>query len=405
MNIILMAIPGFFILIALEMLINHLRGTDYYRLNDAINSLSMGMLSRVTGALYALVPFSLYAYSYESYALFTWEDNFLTYAVAFVLYDFCYYWNHRIGHVVNIGWASHVIHHSSEEYNLTTALRQTSIPNPIGALCFVPLAFFGFEPWLLLAVGSLNLIYQYWVHTQVIKRMPEWFEAVFVTPSNHRVHHAKNKVYVDKNYGGVFILWDRMFNSFQAELENEKVVFGISTQLASWNPLWGNVKVLSSLMKDAWGTKSWSDKFTLWFRKTGYRPADMEKNFPIIKSNSAGDKYDPQISKAEKWYIFLQYLYIAPGLLAFMTLIKSMQPIELIASGFTLIFALFSLGKIQEGSSSGLLLETIKFILCVTVSAWLFSTTPIVGISVAVTSIIMLVIYLAIQKKQKIITA
>ena len=365
----------------------------------------MGMLSRVTGALYALVPFSLYAYSYESYALFTWEDNFLTYAIAFVIYDFCYYWNHRIGHVVNIGWASHVIHHSSEEYNLTTALRQTSIPNPIGALCFVPLAFFGFEPWLLLAVGSLNLIYQYWVHTQVIKRMPEWFEAIFVTPSNHRVHHAKNKVYVDKNYGGVFILWDRMFNSFQAELENEKVVFGISTQLASWNPLWGNVKVLSSLMKDAWGTKSWSDKFTLWFRKTGYRPADMEKNFPIIKSNSAGDKYDPQISKAEKWYIFLQYLYIAPGLLAFMALIKSMQPIELIASGFTLIFALFSLGKIQEGSSSGLLLETIKFILCVTVSAWLFSTTPIVGISVAVTSIIMLVIYLAIQKKQKIITA
>ncbi len=396
-----MAIPGFFILIALEMLINHLRGTDYYRLNDSINSLSMGMLSRVTGALYALVPFSLYAYSYESYALFTWEDNFLTYAVAFVLYDFCYYWNHRIGHVVNIGWASHVVHHSSEEYNLTTALRQTSVPNPLGALCFIPLAFFGFEPWLLVSVVSLNLIYQYWVHTQIINRMPDWFEAVFVSPSNHRVHHAKNKIYVDKNYGGVFILWDRIFNTFQAELNEEKVVFGISTQLASWNPIWGNVKVFSSLFKDAWGTKNWSDKLTLWFRKTGYRPADMEAERPIIKNNAAGKKYNPPLSKPEKWYIFFQYLYITPGLLAFMAFIPSMQPLELIAAGITLIFSLYSLGKILEGSAYGATLELIKFVLCSVISAWIFNSMPSIGISVAITSSVMFLFYLSIQKTRQ----
>jgi sterol desaturase/sphingolipid hydroxylase (fatty acid hydroxylase superfamily) len=401
MNIILMAVPGFFILIAIEMLINHLRGTNYYRLNDAINSLSMGMLSRVTGAMYALIPFSLYAYSYQSYALFSWEDNWVTYITAFVLYDFCYYWNHRIGHVVNIGWASHVIHHSSEEYNLTTALRQTSIPNPLGALCFVPLAFFGFEPWLLLAVGSLNLIYQYWVHTQIIDRMPEWFEAIFVTPSNHRVHHAKNKVYVDKNYGGVFILWDRFFKTFQPELKEEKVVFGISTQLASWNPVWGNVKVLGSLMKDAWGTKNWFDKFTLWFRKTGYRPADMEEKFPVIKSNLAGDKYDPALTKASKWYIFIQYLYIAPGLLSFMALIQTMKPAEIIISGMALTFALFSLGKVQENSPQSMTFETIKFFLCSVTAGWIFMATPIVGITVAAVSVSMLVLFMFIQKQEQ----
>ena len=154
MNIILMAVPGFFILIAIEMLINHLKGTHYYRLNDAINSLSMGMLSRVAGAMYALIPFSLYAYSYQSYALFTWENTFWTYATAFVLYDFTYYWNHRIGHVINIGWASHVIHHSSEEYNLTTALRQTSIN---WCTVLYPISLFWFRPNCIVNGGLTKL--------------------------------------------------------------------------------------------------------------------------------------------------------------------------------------------------------------------------------------------------------
>ena len=399
MNIILMAVPGFFILIAIEMLINHLKGTHYYRLNDAINSLSMGMLSRVTGAMYALIPFSLYAYSYQSYALFTWENTFWTYATAFVLSDFAYYWNHRIGHVINIGWASHVIHHSSEEYNLTTALRQTSIPNPIGALCYIPLAFFGFDPIVLLTVASLNLIYQYWVHTQIIQRMPEWFEAIFVTPSNHRVHHAKNKIYVDKNFSGVFILWDRLFKTFQPELKEEKVIFGISTQLASWNPIYGNIKVLSSLCKDAWRTDSWKDKLTLWFRKTGYRPADVEKKYPIVKSNEAVEKFDTPLSTAGKWYVISQYLYIAPGLLAFMAMIQAMTPLQTVVSGVTLAFALFSLGKVQESSRYSVIFEACKFILCSVTSAWVFASSPMIGVSVVGVSLLMFITLLMTQTK------
>jgi sterol desaturase/sphingolipid hydroxylase (fatty acid hydroxylase superfamily) len=399
MNFILLAIPGFFILIVFELLWNHFKGTDYYRLNDAINSLSLGILSRITGALYALLPLSLYAYTYESFALFTWQDNITTWIIAFVIYDLSYYWNHRFGHTMNIGWASHVIHHSSEEYNLTTALRQTSIPNPIGALCFIPMLLLGFPPWLLVAVGSLNLIYQYWVHTQVIDRMPAWYEALFITPSNHRVHHAKNKIYIDKNYGGVFLIWDRMFNTFQPELKQEKVIFGISTQLASWNPIWGNLQVLSNLARDAIRTEKWSDKLTLWFRKTGYRPEDVTAKYPIIKSNLAADKFDTKLSKPQKWYAFFQYIFVAAGILPFMILLKDMTSTEIITSSVVLTFSLFSLGKVQENSPNSVIFEAIKFIACTAVCIWMFDHIPAIGITVGVISVASLIVLVAILKK------
>jgi sterol desaturase/sphingolipid hydroxylase (fatty acid hydroxylase superfamily) len=399
MNFILLAIPGFFLLIVIELLWNHFKGTDYYRLNDSINSLSLGILSRITGALYALLPLSLYAYTYESFALFTWQDNITTWIIAFVIYDLSYYWNHRFGHTMNIGWASHVIHHSSEEYNLTTALRQTSIPNPIGALCFIPMLLLGFPPWLLVAVGSLNLIYQYWVHTQVIDRMPAWYEALFITPSNHRVHHAKNKIYIDKNYGGVFLIWDRIFNTFQPELKQEKVIFGISTQLASWNPIWGNLQVLSSLMRDAIRTEKWSDKFTLWFRKTGYRPEDVTTKYPIIKSNLAADKFDTKLSKSQKWYVFFQYLFVAAGILPFMILLKDMTSTEIITTSVVLTFSLFSLGRLQENSPNSIIFETIKFIACTSACTWMFAHMPIIGFIVGLISVTSLITLLAILKK------
>jgi sterol desaturase/sphingolipid hydroxylase (fatty acid hydroxylase superfamily) len=365
-----MAIPAFLVLIAIEFIVNHVKRTDYYRLNDAANSLAMGMLSRVTQILYAAIPFSFYVYFYEDFALFTWENTALTWLIAFVLYDLGYYWNHRIGHTMNISWASHVIHHSSEEYNLTTALRQTSVPNIIGWVFYIPLALLGFPPWVLFTVASLNLLYQFWVHTQLIDRMPEWYEAIFVTPSNHRVHHAKNKIYVDKNYGGVFILWDRLFKTFQPELKEEKVIFGISTQLASWNPIWGNLHFLTSLIKDAWRTQNWFDKLTLWFRATGYRPADVEKKYPIIKSNNATDKYDIELSAGSKWYILSQLVFIVSGVVFFMAKAPEMEIEQHFAMGITLVFALLSMGKVQENSPWAWRFECVKFACAIAVVAW-----------------------------------
>ncbi|MFY0639538.1 MAG: sterol desaturase family protein [Bermanella sp.] len=374
MNYILMAIPVFFVLIMLELAWTTYTKQNVYRLNDAVNSLAMGIMSRITQILYAAVPFSFYIYFYQDFALFEWQSNVWTWLAAFVLYDFSYYWVHRIGHTMNISWASHVIHHSSEEYNLSTALRQTSVPNVIGWVFYIPLAFMGFPPEILVAVGSLNLLYQFWVHTQVIDQMPKWYEFIFVTPSNHRVHHAKNKIYVDKNFGGVF-LWDRLFGTFQPELKEEKVIFGISTQLASWNPVWGNLHFLISLCKDAWRTNSWKDKFTLWFRRTGYRPADVEAKYPIIKSNQVVEKYDTPLSLSAKLYVIMQLTVISVGIFVMMHNIESLVMYQHFSIGLTLAFALYSLGKVQEGSASALLTEFIKYGLLMLNLVW-FTTAP-----------------------------
>ena len=373
MNYILMAIPVFFVLIMLELAWTTYKKQDVYRLNDAVNSLAMGIMSRITQILYAAVPFSFYVYFYEDFALFEWQSNVWTWLAAFVLYDFSYYWVHRVGHTMNISWASHVIHHSSEEYNLSTALRQTSVPNIIGWVFYIPLAFMGFPPEILIAVGSLNLLYQFWVHTQAIDQMPKWYEFIFVTPSNHRVHHAKNKIYVDKNFGGVF-LWDRLFGTFQPELKEEKVIFGISTQLASWNPVWGNLHFLSSLCKDAWRTNSWKDKLTLWFRRTGYRPADVEAKYHIIKSNQMVEKYDTPLSLSGKLYVIMQLTVISLGIFIMMHNIENLAMYQHFSVGLTLAFALYSLGKVQESDTSAVLTELIKYGLLMVNLVWLMTT-------------------------------
>lgn len=399
MNYILMAIPGFLVLIIIELAWSHFKQLDLYRLNDAINSLAMGIMSRVTQILYALVPFSFYVYFYEDFALFEWESNPWTWIAAFVIYDFSYYWVHRIGHTMNVSWASHVVHHSSEEYNLSTALRQTSVPNVIGWIFYIPLALMGFPPEVLIAVGSLNLLYQFWVHTQAIDQMPAWYEYTFVTPSNHRVHHAKNKIYIDKNYGGVFILWDRLFNTFQPELKQEKVIFGISTQLASWNPVWGNLHVITALCKDAWRTNSWKDKLTLWFRRTGYRPADVEARYLIIKNNQAIEKYETPLNMPAKLYAILQLSLVSLGIFIFMHHLNALDYYQRISVGLTLAFSLYSLGKVQEGSHTSWFVECVKYALLIANLVWVVAAPHWLSISVCMLGGVSLIWLYSIQKQ------
>ncbi len=363
MNYILMAVPVFFLLILIELAWDTYKKTGTYRLNDAINSITMGTLSRITKLIYAIFPISFYLYFYEDFALISWsEDNLWVYLLAIVLYDISYYCDHRLGHTLNITWASHSIHHSSEDYNLSTALRQTSVPNILGWFFYIPLALLGFPPVVLAVAGAVSLIYQFWVHTQHIRRMPEWYETIFVTPSNHRVHHGKNKIYIDKNHGGIFILWDRLFGTFQEELENEKVIFGLSTQLSSWNPLWGNTMFLTSLIKDAWYTKNWFDKFTLWFRPTGYRPADVAERFPVYKSNEAVEKYDVTLSGPKKWYVFSQIIFNLSYVLAFLIMAQELNLTQLILGCSIITYSTFSLSKVQENKTGMLYWEAGKFI-------------------------------------------
>lgn len=379
MNIILYAIPFFFLLIGIELAAEAIKRSGYYRVNDAINSLSMGLLSRMTGIIKQVIPITIYVLVYENFAMQTLPDSIWTWIAVFVLYDFFYYWNHRLGHEMSLLWAAHVVHHSSEDYNLTTALRQTS-GSIFSWIFYLPLALVGFEPLMVISVGAINLVYQFWVHTRHVPKLG-WYEWIFVTPSNHRVHHAQNQIYIDRNYGGVFILWDRLFGTFQEELENDPPIYGIRKALHSWNPLWANVQVYSQLLKDSWRTAKMRDKFKVWFGRTGWRPADMERDYPLPKVDlSKFQKYDTALNLSTKLYCIGQYTITALFGVMFMISAGQLATHMQLLVAASLIFSMFSVGMLMDKKAYANLMEWIKNLAIVVVlfiaplDDWLFNT-------------------------------
>lgn len=307
-NIILFASPFFFLLIIIEIWADYKKKREVYRFNDAMTSLSLGVISQTQ----KIIVFSL------SVLVYDWIINYLavpqlgsdsafTWIFAFVFYDFLYYWYHRFSHQINFLWAAHVVHHQSEEYNLTTALRQTS--SSLGVWVFyIPSFLIGVPTEVFFVSGALNLIYQFWVHTQLIGKLG-WFETIFVTPSHHRVHHGQNQIYIDKNHGGVFIIWDKLFGTFQEELAEHKVIYGVRRAVASFNPLWANFHTWVSLLRDAYRTKRWMDKIRIWFMPTGWRPDDVTASYPMLKVKPEElVKFDPESDNRVKIYVLTQYI-------------------------------------------------------------------------------------------------
>ena len=251
-QVIVLATPVFLLLIAAEIAWGWARGRNTYRLNDAVNSISLGMLSQLSAVFTRLLRVGIYTAVFSSVALWR-NDAFWTawygWLLALVFYDFCYYWLHRAGHESAIFWAAHVVHHQSQDYNLSTALRQTSSGALLGWIFYVPMALAGVPPVVFGVVALVDLLYQFWVHTEHVPRLG-WFDRWFCSPSNHRVHHAVNDGYLDRNYGGILIVWDRIFGSFQEE--SEPCVYGTRSPLNSWDPLWSNLEVYWSLLQDSW---------------------------------------------------------------------------------------------------------------------------------------------------------
>ena len=359
MTLILYAVPVFFVLILLELTLNQRRAAGYYRLNDALTSLATGTINQIVNVSKALIPFTVYVALYQWLAVIEMGSHWWVWLVAFVLYDFCYYWNHRLGHEMNILWASHVVHHSSEEYNLTTALRQTGT-GFLSFFFYLPLAILGFEPHIIISVGALNLIYQFWVHTQFIGKLGrlEWF---FVTPSNHRGHHAQNTIYIDKNYGGVFILWDRLFGTYQEEQECDKPIFGIRGAIQSWNPLWVNTQIYAQLCQDAWRTKNWWHKLTLWFRRTGWRPPDVHALYPIKNKNlESFVKYDTELSIELKLYCLVHYVLTVTVALFYSFVATNLSASASLSFVGFVLWSSFSIGALMESKHYAAMQEWLR---------------------------------------------
>ena len=307
MKIILYAIPGFIILILAEWLYGLARGRNTYRVADTITSISLGSISRLRGLLFLGFGAWFYTRAADGYHLIDLPDKGVgIWLFALLAYDFSYYWFHRISHEVNLFWAAHVVHHQSEDYNLGTALRQSG-SGLFGFIFYLPWLYIGIPPEILIASGALNLVYQFWVHTQHVHKIGP-LEYILVSPSIHRVHHAQNKIYIDRNYGGILCIWDRMFGTFQAELPDKSCIYGIRKPLKSYNPFWANVHVYWSVFLDSWHAARWQDKLKVWFKEPGWRPTCLAEAYPVERIPlESFRKFDPPASKSVRIYAFFQF--------------------------------------------------------------------------------------------------
>jgi sterol desaturase/sphingolipid hydroxylase (fatty acid hydroxylase superfamily) len=350
-QIIVLATPVFLLLAGIELAIGVRRGRNTYRWNDALNSIGLGVMSQVTGLFGRLLRIGIYAAMFNAVA--PWRlpaDAWWVWLLALVAYDFCYYWNHRLGHTCALFWAAHVVHHQSEDYNLSTALRQTSSGFLFGWVFYLPMALLGFPPMVFAIVALIDLLYQYWVHTQLIGKLG-WFDRWFCSPSNHRVHHAVNDAYLDKNYGGIWIVWDRLFGSFKEEDDAVPIVYGTRAPLRSWNPLWANLEVYAALAKDSWQAANWGDKLRVWFKPPGWRPADVARRFPKPAFDLARERFDPPVSAPATAAAASLFLATVAGALAFLWNAHLMSLGQQAAGAAAVVLALSAVGWLTTSNA------------------------------------------------------
>jgi sterol desaturase/sphingolipid hydroxylase (fatty acid hydroxylase superfamily) len=358
--IITWATPVFFALIALELLVARLRGRSVYHSSDAINSLGLGVISQIVAVFSKLLTLGIYAWCVQRFALFALPANSVwVWISALLLYDFCYYWLHRAGHEVNILWAAHVVHHQSEDYNLSTALRQTGSGVLLGWLFYLPMAIVGYPLEVFVVVALIDLLYQFWVHTELVGRLG-WFDRVFCSPSNHRAHHAVNDRYLDRNYGGILIVWDRLFGTFIEEDDTDPPIYGTRSPLRSWNPLWANAEVYWATAKDAWHARRWRDKLLVWLKPPGWRPADVAERFPKPAFDIQRERFLPQLSRGLTVYGLVQFALLLGMAVQFLDLAKQVPATTLVAYAVFLVLSLTALGALTEARRIGIGLELAR---------------------------------------------
>jgi sterol desaturase/sphingolipid hydroxylase (fatty acid hydroxylase superfamily) len=343
-----LATPVFFALIAVEFLWGRMTGRCTYHLNDAINSLSLGVMSQVVNLFVRVLTIGIYTVVHSRVALGSWPaDAWWSWVLAVVFYDFCYYWNHRLGHESAVFWASHVVHHQSQDYNLSTALRQTSSGALLGWLFYLPMAVAGVPPEMFATAAIVDLLYQYWIHTELVGKLG-WFDRWFASPSNHRVHHAVNDRYIDRNYGGIFMAWDRLFGTFVEE--DEPCVYGTRAPLESWDPVWANLEVYADLARRSWRAGRWRDKIAVWLMPPGWQPALatgahwQRPHFDLASVR----RYDPPMTRGARWFAVLHFVAVLIGTVPLLWYSDTLPLTELAAWSTAVLAVLWITGAVMQ---------------------------------------------------------
>ena len=352
-QIIVLATPVFLALIGVEVAIGRARGRAAYRLNDALSSIGLGILSQIAGVFTAAITLGSYVWVHDRFALASFPaSSAWAWIGALVAYDFLYYWHHRAGHRVALLWAAHVVHHQSEDYNLSTALRQTSSGWLLGWIFYLPMAIAGVPPLVFAVVALIDLLYQFWVHTEQIGRLGA-FDRWLCAPSNHRVHHAVNERYLDRNYGGVLLVWDRLFGTYAAEDANEPCVYGTRAPLRSWNPIRANLQVYAELARDAWRAERWRDKLRVWFEPPGWRPADVAARWPKAPfALDAVARFDPPVPRRTQLLALALFVALLAATTFFLWHAQELEPLAAAAAALAIVAGLWGVGRLSESAAS-----------------------------------------------------
>jgi alkylglycerol monooxygenase len=364
-KILLIAMPAFLLLVLAEAYYGVWKGKQTVRNLDMISSLSSGITNVTKDVLGLSIAIIGYGWLLDKLAIVHIENNILTYIIAFVALDFAGYWVHRLDHEYNFFWNAHIIHHSSEDFNLACALRQSiSVVFRLFTIFLLPAALLGVPTIVIAVVAPLHLFAQFWYHTQHINKMG-FLEKIIVTPSHHRVHHAINPEYLDKNYGQIFIFWDKWFGTFQEELPDKKPVYGITRPVQTWNPIKINFMHLGLLIKDAWLTKSWNDKFRIWMMPTGWRPADVAEKYPVHKINDVYNmqKFDTKASTSLhvwSWVQITMTLLFISYLFGNIASINALNAYYIYIYGLFIFLAVYAYTDLMDRNKYAIVWEVIK---------------------------------------------
>ncbi|HSI76047.1 MAG TPA: sterol desaturase family protein [Lunatimonas sp.] len=366
-------IPIFLLLILIETLAARKMGKTVSNSLDSVSSISSGMTNVIKDVLGLTISLLTYEWLVGHVAIFEIRSTFLTYLITFLVIDFKGYWTHRWEHKINMLWNRHVIHHSSEEFNLSCGLRQTiSTVFDYFAFLLLPAAIIGVPVEVIAVVAPIHLFLQFWYHTQLIGRMG-WLENIIVTPSHHRVHHAVNKLYMDKNFGQIFIFWDKLFGTFQEELADEPCSYGITRPARTWNPIKINFQHFWLMAKDAYYTQNWKDKFRIWYKPTGWRPDDVTERFPVYAiTNPRGfEKYSSPTSPAFNLWAWTQ-LFFNYGLLIYLfSFIMDIGiPLAFIYGGY-IVASVYAYTELMDRNPRAWIYELVKSMAGLAIIFWL----------------------------------
>ena len=362
--VLVIAMPLFLALILIEKLYGYYKGEDTAPIMDSVSSISSGIINSLKDVLGLSVTLLSYEWMSENLAVFHQEINIPSIIIAFFVIDFYGYWSHRLAHQINFLWNKHAIHHSSEEFNLSCALRQ-SISSFVNLFTFLllPAALLGVPAKVIAITLPIHLFLQFWYHTKHIKKLGV-LEKIIVTPSHHRVHHAINPEYMDKNHGQIFIFWDKLFGTFQEELDDVPAVFGITRPAQTWNPFRINFQHLWLLISDAWRAENWKDRFTIWFKPTGWRPENFEEKYPVTKISNvySFNKYGTQHSNILMYWSAIQ-MFVTLGLVSYLYLsIAQMELQNIFIYGTFIFISVYSYTELMDTNNYSLFWESVRFV-------------------------------------------